>query len=167
MWTSAAFLHGQLFLYPLLNVIAALSKQLRHPPGWLFWCFLCHTGCELDAFTRIGRAHLPVISTADHRAEPPHEPSMVKLPSPEWAGLRMLRENVNNMPQTSRETESEEEMRDRQQRKEETPVSHNIVTLLSQFADDNLTLVRVGVSFVWKLGCIDSMVTWLSACICF
>lgn len=57
----------------------------------------------------------------------------------------MRRENVNNMPQTSRETESEE---DRQQRKEETPASHNIVTLISQFADDNLTLVRVGVSFV-------------------
>ncbi|XP_005739338.1 protein C3orf33 homolog isoform X1 [Pundamilia nyererei] len=54
----------------------------------------------------------------------------------------MRRENVNNMPQTSRETESEEGMRDRQQRKEETPVSHNIVTLISQFADDNLTLVR-------------------------
>lgn len=60
----------------------------------------------------------------------------------------MRRENVNNIPQTSRETESEEEMRDRQQRKEETPASHNIVTLISQFADDNLTLVRVGVSFV-------------------
>lgn len=52
------------------------------------------------------------------------------------------------MPETVRETETEEKLSDRQQRDRGNQSSHNIVSLISQFADDNLTLVRVGVSFV-------------------
>ncbi|XP_028275893.1 protein C3orf33 homolog [Parambassis ranga] len=53
------------------------------------------------------------------------------------------RQNVNNMPESaSTERESEEEMRDTQQRGEGSPSSFNVVSLISQFADDNLTLVR-------------------------
>ncbi|KAL7399686.1 hypothetical protein ABVT39_000301 [Epinephelus coioides] len=51
----------------------------------------------------------------------------------------MHRENVNNMPETSRETETDEGTRDRQQGHQSSP---NIVSLISQIADDNLTLVR-------------------------
>lgn len=68
---------------------------------------------------------------------------------PTWAGRLMRRENVNNMPDSSRETETEGEMRDRQQRDRGNHSSQNIVSLISQFADDNLTLVRVGLSSVW------------------
>ncbi|XP_008289733.1 protein C3orf33 homolog [Stegastes partitus] len=54
----------------------------------------------------------------------------------------MHRENVNNMPETSTETETEEGTKDRQQRDEAARSSRNVVSLVSQFADDNLTLVR-------------------------
>ncbi|XP_023150090.1 protein C3orf33 homolog isoform X1 [Amphiprion ocellaris] len=54
----------------------------------------------------------------------------------------MHRESVNNMPESSTETETEEGKRDRQQRDEATLSSHNVVSVISQFADDNLTLVR-------------------------
>ncbi|XP_070762528.1 protein C3orf33 homolog [Enoplosus armatus] len=54
----------------------------------------------------------------------------------------MHRENVNNMPESSRETETDEGLGDRQQRDQGNQSSHNIVSLISQFADDNLTLVR-------------------------
>ncbi|XP_054901325.1 protein C3orf33 homolog isoform X2 [Poeciliopsis prolifica] len=54
----------------------------------------------------------------------------------------MRRENVNNMPETSRETETVERGRDRQQRAREQQTSRNVVSVVSQFADDNLTLVR-------------------------
>ncbi|KAM7399193.1 hypothetical protein PAMP_018479 [Pampus punctatissimus] len=54
----------------------------------------------------------------------------------------MHRTNVNNMPESSRETETEEEKRNRQQRDQGNESSHNIVSIISQFADDNLTLVR-------------------------
>ncbi|KAM4742259.1 protein C3orf33 homolog isoform 2-T2 [Anableps anableps] len=46
------------------------------------------------------------------------------------------------MPESSRETETEERGRDRQQRDQENQTSRNIVSVISQFADDNLTLVR-------------------------
>ncbi|XP_034556964.1 protein C3orf33 homolog isoform X2 [Notolabrus celidotus] len=46
------------------------------------------------------------------------------------------------MPESSRETETEEAPKDRQQREQGGHSSHNIVSLISQFADDNLTLVR-------------------------
>ncbi|XP_029301850.1 protein C3orf33 homolog isoform X2 [Cottoperca gobio] len=46
------------------------------------------------------------------------------------------------MPESSRETETDEEMTDRQQRDEGNQPSHNIVSSISQFADDNLTFVR-------------------------
>ncbi|KAM6988489.1 protein C3orf33 homolog isoform 2-T2 [Tautogolabrus adspersus] len=52
------------------------------------------------------------------------------------------RENVNNMPESSRETETEEGTKGRQQRDQGRPSSQNIVSLISQIADDNLTLVR-------------------------
>ncbi|XP_014889197.1 protein C3orf33 homolog isoform X3 [Poecilia latipinna] len=54
----------------------------------------------------------------------------------------MRRENVNNMPETSRETETVERGRDRQQRDQEHQTSRNVVSAISQLADDNLTLVR-------------------------
>ncbi|XP_078102110.1 protein C3orf33 homolog isoform X1 [Sander vitreus] len=54
----------------------------------------------------------------------------------------MHQENVNNMPESSRETETDERVTDRQQRDHGNHSSHNIVALISQFADDNLTLVR-------------------------
>lgn len=54
----------------------------------------------------------------------------------------MHRANVNNMPESARETETEEEKRNRQQRDQGNESSHNIVSIISQFADDNLTLVR-------------------------
>lgn len=76
------------------------------------------------------------------RAHPAHVP-------PRRAERRMRRENVNNMPEPSRETETEEGRGDGQQRREGNRTSANIVSLISQFADDNLTLVRVGVSFAW------------------
>lgn len=60
----------------------------------------------------------------------------------------MRQENVNNMPETSSETETEERMTDRQQRDQGNRSTHNVVSLMSQFADDNLTLVRVGGCFV-------------------
>ncbi|XP_044059646.1 protein C3orf33 homolog isoform X2 [Siniperca chuatsi] len=46
------------------------------------------------------------------------------------------------MPESSRETETEEEMKDRQQRDQGNQSSQNIVSLISQFADDHLALVR-------------------------
>ncbi|XP_074536052.1 protein C3orf33 homolog isoform X2 [Halichoeres trimaculatus] len=46
------------------------------------------------------------------------------------------------MPESSRETETEEAAKDRQQRQQGDQTTHNIVSLISQFADDNLTLVR-------------------------
>ncbi|XP_059187406.1 protein C3orf33 homolog [Centropristis striata] len=46
------------------------------------------------------------------------------------------------MPETSRETETDEGKTERQQRDREDQSSRNIVSLISQFADDNLTLVR-------------------------
>ncbi|XP_035535260.1 protein C3orf33 homolog isoform X1 [Morone saxatilis] len=46
------------------------------------------------------------------------------------------------MPETSREIETERGMSDRQQRDGGKQSSHNIVSLIAQFADDNLTLVR-------------------------
>uniref|UniRef100_UPI0037E79C51 protein C3orf33 homolog isoform X2 n=1 Tax=Semicossyphus pulcher TaxID=241346 RepID=UPI0037E79C51 len=46
------------------------------------------------------------------------------------------------MPVSSRETETEEAATDRQQREQGSPASHNVVSVISQFADDNLTLVR-------------------------
>nr|XP_046245316.1 protein C3orf33 homolog isoform X3 [Scatophagus argus] len=49
----------------------------------------------------------------------------------------MQRENVNNMPESFRETETEE------QRARGNQSPPNIVSAISQFADDNLTLVRV------------------------
>ncbi|XP_019943920.2 protein C3orf33 homolog isoform X2 [Paralichthys olivaceus] len=52
------------------------------------------------------------------------------------------RENVNNMPATSRETETEAAARDRQQRQRGDQASHNVVSVISQLADDHLTLVR-------------------------
>lgn len=59
-------------------------------------------------------------------------------------------ENVNNMPESSREIETELEavVEERQQMRQEKQASRNIVTVLSQFANDNLSLVRVGVFFV-------------------
>ncbi|XP_047450000.1 protein C3orf33 homolog isoform X2 [Mugil cephalus] len=50
----------------------------------------------------------------------------------------MRRENVNNMPEPSRETETDR----RQQRGPGNQSTHNVVSVVSQFADDNLTLVR-------------------------
>ncbi|XP_020510655.1 protein C3orf33 homolog isoform X1 [Labrus bergylta] len=46
------------------------------------------------------------------------------------------------MPESSRDTETEEGTKDRQQRDQGSPSSQNIVSLISQIADDNLTLVR-------------------------
>ncbi|KAE8295188.1 Protein C3orf33 Protein AC3-33 [Larimichthys crocea] len=46
------------------------------------------------------------------------------------------------MPETSREIETVEGRSDRQQRDQGNQSSHNVVSMISQFADDNLTLVR-------------------------
>ncbi|XP_054456846.1 protein C3orf33 homolog isoform X2 [Anoplopoma fimbria] len=46
------------------------------------------------------------------------------------------------MPESSRETETDERLTDRQQRDPGNRSTHNIVSLISQFADDNLTFVR-------------------------
>ncbi|XP_041850061.1 protein C3orf33 homolog isoform X2 [Melanotaenia boesemani] len=46
------------------------------------------------------------------------------------------------MPESQRETETGEVERDRQQRDKGNKSSHNIVSVISQFADDNLSLVR-------------------------
>ncbi|XP_038548592.1 protein C3orf33 homolog [Micropterus salmoides] len=46
------------------------------------------------------------------------------------------------MPETSRETETEEGLKDRQQRDRRNQLSQNIVSLISQFADDHLAVVR-------------------------
>ncbi|XP_037630242.1 protein C3orf33 homolog [Sebastes umbrosus] len=46
------------------------------------------------------------------------------------------------MPETTRERETDEAQTDRQQRDPGSQSSVNIVSLISQFADDNLTLVR-------------------------
>ncbi|XP_018555954.1 protein C3orf33 homolog isoform X2 [Lates calcarifer] len=54
----------------------------------------------------------------------------------------MCRENVNNMPETSRETETVAGVSGRQQREGGSQSSRNVVSVISQFADDNLTLVR-------------------------
>ncbi|KAM9732939.1 protein C3orf33 homolog [Menidia menidia] len=54
----------------------------------------------------------------------------------------MHRENVNNMPETTGETETEQGTRDRQQRDKGNISSRNVVSVISQFADDNLTVVR-------------------------
>ncbi|XP_061576364.1 protein C3orf33 homolog isoform X2 [Cololabis saira] len=55
----------------------------------------------------------------------------------------MRRENVNNMPaESSRETETDEKVLDRQQRNNGNQSFHNILAAISQFVDDNLSLVR-------------------------
>ncbi|XP_030008371.1 protein C3orf33 homolog isoform X2 [Sphaeramia orbicularis] len=46
------------------------------------------------------------------------------------------------MPETVKETETEKGRGDRQQRHQGSQSSPNVVSLISQFADDNLTLVR-------------------------
>ncbi|XP_041656615.1 protein C3orf33 homolog isoform X2 [Cheilinus undulatus] len=51
-------------------------------------------------------------------------------------------ENVNNMPESSTETETEEGARNRLQIQEGSKASANVVSLISHFADENLTLVR-------------------------
>lgn len=59
---------------------------------------------------------------------------------------------VNNMPAASRETESRERTTDSQQNDQEShPRSNNVVSLISQLADDNLTLVRVGISLFMRV----------------
>ncbi|MED6277866.1 hypothetical protein CHARACLAT_017875 [Characodon lateralis] len=58
------------------------------------------------------------------------------------AGPQIHRENVNNMPESFRETETEESGRNRQQRDQENQKSRNVVSVISQLVDDNLTLVR-------------------------
>ncbi|XP_038159240.1 protein C3orf33 homolog isoform X2 [Cyprinodon tularosa] len=57
------------------------------------------------------------------------------------AGPAAHPENVNNMPE-SWETETEERGRDIQQRDPENQKSRNVVSFISQLADDHLTLVR-------------------------
>lgn len=52
------------------------------------------------------------------------------------------------MPELSRETETAEAKTDRQQRDRGDEAFPNVVSRISQLADDNLTLVRVGVSSV-------------------
>uniref|UniRef100_A0A672Z7N7 TNase-like domain-containing protein n=1 Tax=Sphaeramia orbicularis TaxID=375764 RepID=A0A672Z7N7_9TELE len=47
------------------------------------------------------------------------------------------------MPETVKETETEKGRGDRQQRHQGSQSSPNVVSLISQFADDNLTLVRI------------------------
>ncbi|KAF3692667.1 Protein C3orf33 Protein AC3-33 [Channa argus] len=46
------------------------------------------------------------------------------------------------MPETSRERETEAGMRNTQQKEQGSQSSQNVVSLISKFADDNLTLVR-------------------------
>ncbi|XP_034404265.1 protein C3orf33 homolog isoform X2 [Cyclopterus lumpus] len=46
------------------------------------------------------------------------------------------------MPESFGETETDERLTDRQQRDQGSPSSHNIASLISQFADDHSTLVR-------------------------
>uniref|UniRef100_A0A4W6FD06 Uncharacterized protein n=1 Tax=Lates calcarifer TaxID=8187 RepID=A0A4W6FD06_LATCA len=46
------------------------------------------------------------------------------------------------MPETSRETETVAGVSGRQQREGGSQSSRNVVSVISQFADDNLTLVR-------------------------
>lgn len=109
----------------------------------------------------------PVISKPSHRAETLHQATLLYVP-PIEAERRMHRENVNNMPESSRETETEK-LPGRQQRDAGNQSSHNIVSLISHYADDNLTLVRVGVSFVghkhaiWSLLC-SYLHQWVVAC---
>ena len=69
------------------------------------------------------------------------------------------RENVNNMPELSSETETEAGSSDRQQRDRGTASSRNVVSLISQLADDNLTLVRVGGSLCGLLVHVGG--TWM------
>lgn len=80
---------------------------------------------------------------------------------PRQAERQVRRENVNNMPESSGERETEAGTGRRQQREKGNQSSRNIVSVMSEFADDNLTLVRVGVSFVrrqwtaewwWRMG---------------
>ncbi|XP_017292701.1 protein C3orf33 homolog isoform X2 [Kryptolebias marmoratus] len=78
-------------------------------------------------------AHRPFLPT-------PSQPA--KLHPLRGRGFRPRLENVNNMPESSRETETEEAGRDRQQRRQGGQASRNVVTVISQFADDNLSLVR-------------------------
>ncbi|KAM4566180.1 protein C3orf33 homolog isoform 2-T2 [Odontesthes bonariensis] len=78
----------------------------------------------------------------DHRAETLYKPFRGRPTQKGGASDRMQRQNVNNMPASARETETEEELRDRQQRDKGNKSSHNVVSVISQFADDNLTLVR-------------------------
>uniref|UniRef100_A0A3Q3B9Y3 TNase-like domain-containing protein n=1 Tax=Kryptolebias marmoratus TaxID=37003 RepID=A0A3Q3B9Y3_KRYMA len=79
-------------------------------------------------------AHRPFLPT-------PSQPA--KLHPLRGRGFRPRLENVNNMPESSRETETEEAGRDRQQRRQGGQASRNVVTVISQFADDNLSLVRI------------------------
>lgn len=58
----------------------------------------------------------------------------------------MRRQDVNNMPESSRGADADTAVRERQQREPGGPPSQNVVSAISQFADDNLTLVRVGAS---------------------
>uniref|UniRef100_A0A8C6SZE3 TNase-like domain-containing protein n=1 Tax=Neogobius melanostomus TaxID=47308 RepID=A0A8C6SZE3_9GOBI len=57
-------------------------------------------------------------------------------------GGHICTQNVNNMPPESLAEDSRDGETDRQQRHEANQSSRNIVSLLSQLADDNLTLVR-------------------------
>ncbi|AWO98855.1 putative protein C3orf33 -like isoform 4 [Scophthalmus maximus] len=54
----------------------------------------------------------------------------------------MRRQDVNNMPESSRGADADTAVRERQQREPGGPPSQNVVSAISQFADDNLTLVR-------------------------
>ncbi|XP_029028268.1 protein C3orf33 homolog [Betta splendens] len=54
----------------------------------------------------------------------------------------MRRENVNNMPETSRERETDAGGKSAPQTKQGTQSSDNIVSVISRLADDNLALVR-------------------------
>lgn len=75
-----------------------------------------------------------------------------RVPAPKWAEPVMRPQYVNNMPAASRETESRKETTDSQQNdRESRPRSHNVVSLISQLADDNLTLVRVGISLFMRV----------------
>lgn len=91
-----------------------------------------------------------VFTTLHHKAETQIQPFFFNVP-PIKAGRQMRRENVNNMPESSREKETEERGRDREQRDQENQTSRNVVSVISQLADDNLTLVRVGGGFTLGL----------------
>ncbi|MEQ2160341.1 hypothetical protein GOODEAATRI_032727, partial [Goodea atripinnis] len=69
-------------------------------------------------------------------------PALLLNGPPIKAGPQIQRENVNNMPESFRETETEESGRNRQQRDQENQKSRNVVSVISQLVDDNLTLVR-------------------------